>query len=83
MIEFLEDVIAFSLKLDLVFLHHSLTKEWVFFACVFNKNSKFCLKIVMFPWVAETFENILAFSVKQDLVYSNSHLLKSGCSSVF
>ena len=55
----------------------------VFFACVFNKNSKFCLKIVMFPWVAETFENILAFSVKQDLVYSNSHLLKSGCSSVF
>ena len=39
MVEFLEKVLAFSLKLDLVFYHQSLAEEWGFF-CVFNKKRK-------------------------------------------
>ena len=68
MVEFLEKVLTFSLKLDLVFPHQSLAEEWLLF-CDFNKKSKFCLEIIIFSWVVEFLENILVFSLKRDLVY--------------
>ena len=40
MVEFLENVLEFSLKQELVYSHKSLDEEWGFF-CVFNKKSKF------------------------------------------
>ena len=40
MVEFLEHVLAFSLKQDLVDFHLSFAEEWLFF-CVFSKESKF------------------------------------------
>ena len=38
--EYLENVLVFSLKQDLVYLYRSLAEEWLLF-CVFNKKSKF------------------------------------------
>ena len=73
MVEFLEKVLPFSLKLDLVFPHQSLAEEWSFFY-VFNRKSKFCLEVVIYSWVVEFLENILAFFLKQDLVYSHQSL---------
>ena len=40
MVEFLENVLQFSLKQHLVYFHLSHAKEWLLF-CVFSKESKF------------------------------------------
>ena len=40
MVEFLENVLPFSLKQDLVYFHLLLAEEWLLF-CVFSKESKF------------------------------------------
>ena len=61
---FKEKVLAFILKVDLVFSHQSLAEEWLF--CVFNEQNKFCLAIVIFSWVVEFLDNILAFSLKRN-----------------
>ena len=39
MVDFLENILTFSLKLDLVFFQQSLAEEWLLF-CVFNKKRK-------------------------------------------
>ena len=40
MVEFLEHVLAFTLKQDLLYFHLSFAEEWLFFS-VFSKESKF------------------------------------------
>ena len=40
MVEFLENILAFSLKQDLVYSHQSLAEEW-FFCVSFIKKRKF------------------------------------------
>ena len=40
MVEFLENVLPFSLKQGLVYFHLLLAEEWLLF-CVFSKESKF------------------------------------------
>ena len=40
MVKFLENVLPFSLKQDLLYFHLSLAEEWLLF-CVFSKESKF------------------------------------------
>ena len=40
MVEFLENILPFSLKQDLVYFHLLLAEEWLLF-CVFSKESKF------------------------------------------
>ena len=40
MVEFLENVLPFSLEQDLVYFHLLLAEEWLLF-CVFSKESKF------------------------------------------
>ena len=42
MVEFLENVLPFSLEQDLVYFHLLLAEEWLLF-CVFSKESKFFL----------------------------------------
>ena len=37
--EFLENILVFSLKQDLVYSHESLAEEWLFF-CFLNKKRK-------------------------------------------
>ena len=39
MVKFLENILAFSLKRDLMYSHQSLAEEWLFF-CFFNKKRK-------------------------------------------
>ena len=89
-VELLEKVLAFSLKLDLLFPHQTLAEEVVF--CVFKKkrhilswNCNIFLsggtvrKSSSIPfktrsWVVEFLENILAFSLKRYLLYSPQSL---------
>ena len=40
MVEFLENILPFSLKQDLVYFHLLLADEWLLF-CAFSKKSKF------------------------------------------
>ena len=40
-VEFLENILAFSLKRYLLYSPQSLAEEWLFF-CVFNKNRSLC-----------------------------------------
>ena len=44
MVEFLENVLAFSLKQELVYSYQFLTEEWVFL-CFNNKNDFFVLEV--------------------------------------
>ena len=39
MVEFLENILAFSLKQDLVYSHQSIAEEWLFL-CVFNRKKQ-------------------------------------------
>ena len=79
--ELLAKVLAFSLKLDLVFSHQTLAEEVDF--CVFNKKSKFFFEIVIFSWVVEFLESILAFSLKWYLVYFHQSLAEEWLFYVF
>ena len=86
-VELLEKVLAFSLKLDLLFPHQTLAEEVVF--CVFKKKKQILSwncniflssgtvrksSSILFKtrsWVVEFLEYILAFSLKQYLLYSH------------
>ena len=54
MVELLEKVLAFSLKLDLVFPHQKLAEDVAFF----NKKSKFFIETEIFSWVVEILESM-------------------------
>ena len=41
MVEFLESILAFSLKQYLVYSHQSLAEEWLFFVFLFKKKEVF------------------------------------------
>ena len=41
MVEFLENILALSLKQDLVYFHQSLAEEWLFFAFLIKKRKVF------------------------------------------
>ena len=98
-VELLEKVLAFSLKLDLLFPHQTLAEEVVF--CVFKKKKQILSwncniflssgtvrksSSILFKtrsWVVDFLESILAFSLRQCLVYSHQSLAEEWLFFVF
>ena len=97
--DLLEKIISFSLKLDLQFPHQAFAEEVVF--CVLKKkkhilswNCNIFLSVgtvrksysILFKtrsWVVEFLENILVFSLKQYWLYSHQSLAKDSLFFVF
>ena len=80
-VELFEKVLAFSLKLDLLFPIRHLLKR-LFFVFL-RKKSKFFLEIVIFSWVVELLEKVLAFSLKLDLGGLFRKYLSILCKTIF